>query len=96
MKEDKNSIRQKDLRCGPGEFDRFQNSPVWYDMRNLIKDRIEVLQDMFLSAQTMEEMKHVQGQMLAWKEMTKLPSYLKQCAHMEANLNKENTEKDEH
>lgn len=88
MKEEKNSIRQKALRCGPGEFDRFINSPIWYDMLNLIKDRTDVLQEQFLVTESFEEIKHIQGQMQAWKEMSSLPAYLKQCAHIEANNNK--------
>lgn len=92
---DKNSIKQKDLRSGPGEFDRFINSSIWYDMLNLIKDRLDLLQDEFLAAGGIDEIKNIQGQMKAWKEMTKLPSYLKQCAHMEANINQKPEDKNE-
>lgn len=85
----KNTIEDKPLRSSPEDFNRFINSALWYDMRTLVKDRIDLLQKEFLSAESFEQMKDIQGQMKAWNEMLGIPSYLKSCAHKESNENQQ-------
>lgn len=87
-KQRKSSLKEKPLRTSGPEFDRFIKSSIWYDMHETMKDRVEILQDLFLQASDMGTIKNIQGQIVAWKEMMKLPSYLKQCAHQEQS-NKE-------
>lgn len=79
----KNSIDEVELRTDPNGFDRFQNSTVWFDMQNLIEDRIEYLENQLLRSDTTEELRAKKNQMIAWKEMLGMPAYLKQCAHAE-------------
>lgn len=85
----KNTVNEKPLRSTPGDFDRFINSSLWYDMRGLIKDRLELLQEQFLMAESIEEIRNLQGQMKAWKEMLGIPPYLKSCAHKEKPIKQE-------
>lgn len=83
----KNSIDQSELRTPPVGFDKFMNGTVWFDMNNLIKERLEYLQNLMLQSTDFEEMRNLQGQMTAWKEMLGMPSYLKECAHKETHVN---------
>lgn len=95
-KQRKNSINEKPLRASGPDFDRFVNSTIWYDMQNLIKDRVEYLQAQMLTSTQFDEMRNLQGQMTAWKEMLGLPSYLKTCAHSEEHANQSELELEEH
>lgn len=87
MSEKRNSIQETPLRSSGGDFDRFMNSTIWFDMQQLVKDRVELLQNEFISTKDVDQIRNIQGQMKAWKEMLGLPSYLKSCAHSENNIN---------
>lgn len=90
----RNSIDEKPLRSSGPDFDRFLNSAIWYDMQSLIKDRLELLQNQFVAATDMDEIRRIQGEMKAWKEMLGMPGYLKTCAHSEQDQTQEQTEID--
>lgn len=91
----KDTTEDTPLRTDPNGFDRFQNSTVWFDMRNLIEDRIEFLQDRLIQSETTQELQALKNQMKAWKEMLGIPSYLKKCAHAESAAQQRELELDE-
>lgn len=90
----RNSIDEKPLRSSGPDFDRFIKSAIWYDMQNLIKDRIEILQKEFLGQKDIGDIRNIQGQMAAWHEILGIPSYLKATAHAEQSNNTEQSELD--
>ena len=83
----KTSYEEKPLRATPGDYDRFVKSTIWYDISETVKDRVEYLQAQFLTATDAAEIRNLQGQMKAWKEMLGLPTYLKLCTHKEQHAN---------
>jgi len=91
----KNTVDETPLRTDPNGFDRFQNSTVWFDMRNLIEDRTKYLQELLLQSDSTQELRALKNQMKAWKEMLNMPSYLKSCAHAESAAEQRELELDE-
>lgn len=83
MSKDKTSIKQSNLRSSGPDFDRFMKSTIWYDMQQLVKERVEYLQEQMLATDDTKKILNIRSQMIAWKEMLGLPTYLKQCAHGE-------------
>lgn len=58
-------------------------STIWFDMQQLVKERVEYLQEQMLATDDTKKILNIRSQMIAWKEMLGLPTYLKQCAHKE-------------
>ena len=85
----RSSIDESPLRSTSGDFDRFINSRIWYDIQRLIKDRINYLVEQIVEAKTPDEIMSIRSQIKSWKEMLGIPSYLKQCAHIEAGNKKQ-------
>lgn len=52
-------------------------------MQTLVKERIDYLQEQMLASDDTKKILNIRSQMIAWKEMLGLPTYLKQCAHSE-------------
>ena len=89
MSKGKNSLKQKPLRSSGPDFDRFMKSTLWFDMQSLIKDRINYLQEQMLATDDTKKILDLRSQMIAWKEVLGVPSYLKQCAHQEETVNQQ-------
>lgn len=81
--------KERNLRSSEDDFGRFMGGTVYYDMQELIKNRINLLQAQMMSAPDSETnaligLKH---EMKAWTEMLGLVPYLKQCAHGDEHPN---------
>jgi len=79
----RSSIDETPLRSDPNDFDRFIGSTIWFDMQNLVKERIDYLVEQLTQCKETEELIGLQHEIKAWKEMIGLPAYLKQCSHQD-------------
>lgn len=79
----RSSIDETPLRSGPNDFDRFLGSTIWFDMEQLVKDRVEILVNRLTQCSDTEELIGIKHEIKAWKEMLGIPSYLKSCAHQD-------------
>lgn len=79
----KSTIDEAPLRSDPNDFDRFLGSTIWFDVQNLVKERIEYLVEQLTQCDNTEELLGLKHEIKAWKEVLGLPAYLKQCAHQD-------------
>jgi len=78
---------EKPLRSSSNDFDRFQTGTIWFDMQQVIKERIDVLTHQLIQTTDVNELFSLKGEIKAWKEMSTFPAYLKQCKIMEQEQN---------
>lgn len=79
----RSSIDEAPLRSDPNDFDRFLGSTIWFDIQNLVKERIDYLVENLTQCEDTEQLIGLKHEIKAWKEMLGLPAYLKQCAHQD-------------
>lgn len=82
----RSTLDETPLRSDPNDFDRFLNSTIWFDMNQLIKDRIEFLTEKLVQCDSTDELLGLKHEIKAWKEIQGIPAYLKQCAHQEKGV----------
>lgn len=71
------------LRGTAQMYKDFEKTAVYFDMKNLIEDRIILLQQELEGADTMEEVRDIQGRISELRSMIAYPDYLAQRAEME-------------
>lgn len=67
-----------ELHSSMNEVENVRDTHVWSDLMTLVEERIEVLQHALESADSIEEVKALQGEIAAWRVFEKLPDLLKQ------------------
>lgn len=71
------------LKGSPREYESFIDSGIWFDMKETIDDRIEILTSMLLRVDTIEDLRAIQSEIKTLDDMKELPEYLMQHAKLE-------------
>lgn len=71
------------LRATPHMYKEFQKSAIYHDIMNLVEDRISLLQSDLEGAETIEEVRDLQGRIAELRSVLAYPEYLAQRAEME-------------
>lgn len=77
------------LKSSPRDFQHFQESLVWSDIKMTINDRIDILVDRLISKETDREIAMLQSEIRTLKDLLKLPEYLQECAQIEQEQRQE-------